>query len=275
MGRLDGKVALVTGAGRGIGRSHCIRLAEEGADIIAVDLCRPVQSVSYPGSTGDDLEETAKYVAEFGGRVVTARADVRDVGALRRAVDDGVAELGRLDIVVANAGILNMTPLTETDDGWQDVIDVNVTGTWHTCKVTIPHLVDGGRGGSITLMSSIMGLKGFPGVAAYVTSKHAVVGLMRTLAAELAPHWIRVNTVHPTQVDTPMIMNEPTFRILRPDLEHPTKQQAAEVWQTLNALPLPWVEPIDISNVLVFLASDEARYITGVTLPVDAGCTIK
>ena len=276
-GRVEGKVAFVTGAARGQGRSHAIRLAQEGADIIAVDLCGQVASVPYPMATPDDLAETVKEVEALDRRIVANQADVRDYAALKQALDDGVAQLGRLDIVSANAGI-GSAPVKswEIDEPtWQTMIDINLSGVWHTAKAAIPHLIEGGNGGSIILTSSAAGLKAYENIAHYVSAKHGVVGLMRTLALELAPYSIRVNSIHPTQVDTPMIQNEPTWRLFRPDLEHPTKEDFAPASQAVNALPIPWVEPVDISNAVLFLASDEGRYVTGVTLPVDAGTVIK
>jgi SDR family mycofactocin-dependent oxidoreductase len=275
-GRVEGKVAFITGAARGQGRSHAIRLAQEGADIIAVDLCDQVASVPYPMATPEDLTETVKEVEALDRRIVATQADVRDYGALKAALDDGVAQLGRLDIVSANAGIVSYGPAAELDETtWQDMIDTNLTGVWHAAKAAIPHLIEQGTGGSIVLTSSTAGLKAMANLAHYVSAKHGVVGLMRTLALELAPHSIRVNSVHPTTVDTPMVQNEPAMRLFLPDVGSPTIEQFAEVATSLNALPVPWVEPVDISNAVLFLASDEARYITGVTLPVDAGSVTK
>ena len=275
-GRVEGKVAFITGAARGQGRSHAVRLAQEGADIIAVDLCDQVDSVPYQMATPEDLADTVKQVEALDRRIVATKADVRDYGALKKALDDGVAQLGRLDIVSANAGIASFGQAEElAEQTWQDMIDINLTGVWHTAKAAIPHLIAGGRGGSIVLTSSAAGLMAYANVAHYVSAKHGVVGLMRTLALELAPHMIRVNTVHPTQVDTAMIMNESTFKLFSPDMANPTIEDFGPASQALNALPIPWVEPVDISNALLFLASDEARYITGVTLPVDAGTVIK
>jgi SDR family mycofactocin-dependent oxidoreductase len=276
-GRVAGKVAFITGAARGQGRSHAIRLAQEGADIIAVDICEDVPGIPYPGPTEADLAETAKQVEALDRRIVATKADVRDYPALKAAVDDGVAQLGRLDIVSANAGI-GASPVKawEMDDStWQTMVDINLTGVWHAAKAAIPHLIEGGNGGSIILTSSAAGLKAYENIAHYVSAKHGVVGLMRTLALELAPYMIRVNSIHPTQVDTDMIQNEATYRLFRPDLEHPTREDFASASQSVNALPIPWVEPVDISNAVLFLASDEGRYITGVTLPVDAGTVIK
>jgi SDR family mycofactocin-dependent oxidoreductase len=276
-GRVAGKVAFITGAARGQGRSHAIRLAQEGADIIAVDLLEDVPGIPYAGATEDDLAETVKQVEALDRRIVATKADVRDFAALKAAVDDGVAQLGRLDIVSANAGI-GSSPhhAWEIDDAtWQTMIDINLTGVWHSAKAAIPHLIEGGNGGAIILTSSAAGLQAYENIAHYVSAKHGVVGLMRTLALELAPYSIRVNSIHPTQVDTPMIQNEATYRLFRPDLEHPTREDFAPSSQSVNALPIPWVEPVDISNAILFLASDEGRYITGVTLPVDAGTVIK
>jgi SDR family mycofactocin-dependent oxidoreductase len=276
MGRVSGKVAFVTGAARGQGRSHALRLAEEGADIIAIDLAEEIDTVKplYHGATEADLAETVKMIEALDRRVVATKADVRDYAAVKAAVDDGIAQLGRLDIVVANAGIFVFGDKTEdvTEQQWADVIDINLTGVWHTAKAAIPVMADGG---SIVITSSTAGIKGTPNVAPYTASKHAVVGLMKTLALELAPRSIRVNSVHPTGVATDMILNEATFKLFLPDVEHPTREQAAEVFATTNALPIPWVEPRDISNAVLFLSSEEARYVTGVMLPVDAGYTIK
>jgi SDR family mycofactocin-dependent oxidoreductase len=276
MGRLDGKVALVTGAARGQGRSHALRLAQEGADVIAVDICAPIASVSmYPPATEEDLAETVRQVEALDRRIVATKADVRDTAALRAAVDDGVAQLGRLDIVLANAGVFELAPALElTDDAWQEMIDINLTGVWNTCRVSLPHLVDSG-GGSIVITSSTAGLKGTPNTVHYTAAKHGVVGIMRTLANEFGKQSIRVNTVHPTGVDTVMIQNERTWGLFTPDDPEPTREKFAELFETLHPLPVPYLEPVDVSNAVLFLCSEEARYITGVTLPVDAGYTIR
>ena len=272
MARLEGKVAFVTGAARGQGRSHAVRLAEEGADIIAVDIASQIDTVPYPMATPEDLAQTVKEVEALDRRIVASRADVRDYDALRAALDDGVAQLGRLDIVAANAGIVSYGRAEElTEQTWQDMIDVNLTGVWHTAKAAIPHLRAAG-GGSIVITSSVAGLKGQQNMAHYVAAKHGLVGLMRTLANELAPDMIRVNTVHPTQVDTDMLHNQETYHLFLPDHQGDiTREEVAAAFQTTQALPIPWVEPRDISNAVLFLASDEARYVTGVTLPVDGG----
>ncbi|MEI3865665.1 SDR family mycofactocin-dependent oxidoreductase [Microbacterium sp. SLBN-154] len=277
MGRLDGKVAFITGAARGQGRSHAIRLAQEGADIIAVDLAAQVDTVPYPMATPEDLAETVRQVEALDRRIVATQADVRDVDGLRQAVDAGVADLGRLDIVSANAGIFSNAraeDLTEVE--WDDMIDINLKGVWLTAKVAIPHLRAAG-GGSIIITSSAAGLKGYPNFIHYVAAKHGVIGIMRTLALELAPDFIRVNSLHPTSVDTDMIQNPALYALFAPDLapEERTREVLGERFAALNALPIPWVESVDISNALLWLASDEARYVTGVTLPVDAGNTQK
>jgi (+)-trans-carveol dehydrogenase len=275
MGRVEGKVAFITGAARGQGRSHAVRLAEEGADIIAVDICGQIASVPFPMASADDLAETVRLVEKFGRRVVAIECDVRDYPALEAAVNQGVAELGGIDIVSANAGISSAGQLHElSEEAWQDVIDVNLTGVWHTCKATVLHLISGG-GGSIVLTSSMAALRTWQNIGHYAAAKHGVVGVARVMAAELAPYGIRVNAIHPTQVDTPMLANDWSYSLFRPDLERPTKEDVVEPMTTLNMLPVPWVEAVDISNALLFLVSDEARYITGVSLPIDAGANIK
>jgi SDR family mycofactocin-dependent oxidoreductase len=276
-GRVAGKVAFITGAARGQGRSHALRLAQEGADIIAVDLCGQVGTVPYPMATEADLAETVKEVEALDRRIVATQADVRDYAAVKAALDDGVAQLGRLDIVCANAGIFSFGALADLDDTtWQDMIDVNLTGVWRTVKAAIPHLRAAG-GGSIVLTSSTAGLMAIPQIGHYTSAKHGVVGLMRTLALELAPDMIRVNSVHPTAVDTDMIQNAATYELFAADLPEAerTRKVVGGRFAELNALPIPWVEATDISNAVLFLASDEARYVTGFTLPVDAGSLIK
>jgi SDR family mycofactocin-dependent oxidoreductase len=274
-GRVAGKVAFITGAARGQGRSHAIRLAEEGADIIAIDVCEDVATVPYGGATEADLAETVKQVEALDRRIVARKADVRDYNSLKAALDDGVAQLGKLDIVSANAGIFSSGPTAAlTEEQWGQVIDINLSGVWRTCKAAIPHLV-ANHGGSIIITSSTAGIKGTPNLAHYVSAKHGLVGLMRTLAVELAPQSIRVNSIHPTMVDTPMVQNDALYELFMPGEEHPTKEQFAALSQSMQAMPIPWVDAVDISNALLFLASDEARYVTGVTLPVDAGQTQK
>jgi SDR family mycofactocin-dependent oxidoreductase len=269
MGKLEGKVAFITGAARGQGRSHAVRLAQEGADIIAVDICADIDTVPYPLGTSEDLARTVEEVKALGRRIFAEKADVRDASALRAALDAGVAKLGPVDIVLANAGIAPLS-LTPVDQEWQDVIDVNLTGVYNTVRLAAPSMVERGEGGSIVLTSSAAGLNGVggntPGGLGYTASKHGVVGLMRAYANYLAPHRIRVNSVHPTGVATPMVENESMPEFLRSD---PTMRNA------LNALPVPVIESIDVSNAIVWLVSDDGRYVTGVALPVDAGFTNK
>jgi SDR family mycofactocin-dependent oxidoreductase len=263
-GLLD-KVVMITGAARGTGRAHCERFADEGADVIALDV----------PDVADDLDDTASYVRDRSRRCVAGLADVRDLSALTSAVDAGVAELGRLDVIIANAGVHTAgAPTWELSaEAWQQTLDINLTGVWHTVKAGAPHL--GADGGSIVIISSTNGLRGTVNTAHYTASKHAVVGLARTLANELGPQGIRVNTVHPGAVGTPTLLNDETFKRLRPDLDNPTAVDAAAVLAARNLLPVPWVEPVDVANAVVFLASDAARYITGTQLVVDAGLTQK
>ena len=276
-GRVDGKVAFITGAGRGQGRSHAVKLASEGADIIAIDICHDVEG-ALPMATAEDLTETAKLVEALDRRIVTHQADVRDLDALTAAVDDGVAQLGRLDIVLANAGVASMGGRADTMkvDNWKHTIDINLTGLWNTARAAIPHLIAGGRGGSIVLTSSVGGMHAMPDMSHYVSAKHGVIGLMRSLAVELGQHHVRVNSVLPTNVNTPMFMNEGTFKMFRPDLENPTAADVEPIAaQFMHVLPHGWIEPEDVSNAILFLASDESRYITGVPLPVDLGALLK
>ncbi|MGW6898952.1 mycofactocin-coupled SDR family oxidoreductase [Streptomyces sp. NPDC054919] len=271
---LEGKVALITGAARGQGRSHALRLAQAGADIIAVDICQQIKTVPYPMSTPEDLAETVREVGRLGRRIVAHQTDVRDLEAMRTSVADGVRDLGSLDIVLANAGVANIAGNDVVDEAevFRDVVDVNVTGVWNTVQAAAPHLISQGRGGAIVLTSSTQGLSGRGGIGSagmdgYCASKHAVVGLMRTFANWLAPHNIRVNTVNPTGVDTPMV-TDPTVQDYL--VANPTLGEALS-----NLLDVPLVDPIDISNAIAYLVSDEARYVTGITLSVDAGFAVK
>ncbi|MFJ6260935.1 mycofactocin-coupled SDR family oxidoreductase [Rhodococcus erythropolis] len=264
MSRLEGLRVLVTGAAGGMGRSHCERLADEGASVIALDV---VQAKS-------ELEETAQAVRERGGVAVTGVADIRDFEDLAAVVADCVAELGGLDVVVANAGVYDTPGPSWTIDPavWNRSLDVNLTGAWHTVKACVPHF---GDGGSVVLVSSTAGIKGIAGASHYSAAKHAVVGLARTLANELGAEGIRVNSVHPGSVRTPMIINERVFANLCSDIENPTEADAAAVLSARNLLPVPWVDPVDVSNAVLFLASAESRYMTGCQLVVDAGLTQK
>ncbi len=271
MGKLEGKVAFITGVARGQGRSHAVRLAQEGADIIGVDICAQVDSVAYPMATPEDLAQTVKEVEALNRRIVARQADVRDRAALQAAFDAGVAELGPVDIVLANAGIAPMALGEEHPAAWDDVVAINLTGVMHTVEVAVPSMIERGAGGAIVLTSSTAGLTGIAGSTlgglGYTASKHGVVGLMRAYANNLAQHSIRVNTVHPTGVNTPMVVNDAMQEMLQND---PTLGEAMS-----NALPVEMIEAVDISNAILWLVSDDARYVTGVTLPVDAGFTNK
>jgi SDR family mycofactocin-dependent oxidoreductase len=276
MGRVEGKVALVTGAARGQGRSHALRLAEEGAQIIAVDFCEQIDSVPYPLSTEEDLQQTVQLIEDLDQRVVSTRADVRDSAQLAAAVELGLSEFGHIDVVVANAGINSLAYAWEiTDEAWEDMLNVNVTGVWRTVKAALPSMIERGQGGSVIMTSSIFGLSGSAQLAHYTAAKHGVIGLMRSLVNEVSEHWIRANCVCPTTVNTDMCQNDMTYKVFCPDLEHPTKEDTAARMLTMNALQVPWVEPVDISNAVLWLASDESRYVTGVALPVDAGFLTK
>jgi SDR family mycofactocin-dependent oxidoreductase len=266
MGKFDGQVAFITGVARGQGRAHAIRMAQDGADIVGIDICQQIGSVVYPMSTRDDLDETVREVEALGRRIVATEADVRDVEALQKAFDDGVAALGPVTIVVANAGI-GPGGFASAEQQWDEVIGVNLTGVWNTGRVAIPSMIENDCGGSIILTSSTGGLIGtpsdVPGMLGYTAAKHGVIGLMRSWANFLAPHSIRVNSVAPTTVRTPMANNGDVSVIL----EHVPELANA----LTNALPVEAVEAIDVANAVAWLASDEARYITGTVVPVDAG----
>jgi SDR family mycofactocin-dependent oxidoreductase len=272
MGKLQGKVALITGAARGQGRSHAVRLAEDGADIVAIDIAAAIPTAYYPPATPADLQLTGKLVEAEGVRALIAEADVRDQGGLDDVVARALAAFGHIDIVVANAGTAAHAPTWDlADDQWQNVVDVNLTGVWRTVKACVPAMITHGRGGAVVLTSSLAGLHGYGNIASYVAAKHGVNGLMRTLANELGPHNIRVNTVCPGLINTDMMMNDETYAMFRPDVAHPTLDDARAVFQTMQLLPLDWLEPRDVSNAIAFLVSDDARAITGVALPVDGG----
>jgi len=273
MGRLHGKVAVITGAARGQGRAHALRLADEGADIIALDVCRQIDTVPYPMANSDDLATTADLVKRLGRQVFAAEVDVRDLAGMQEAVHEAVSRLGRLDIVIANAGTLNDTaPMWElTEKQFQDQIDVNLTGVWKTIKATVPVMLRQNEGGAIILISSISGLTVELNVGHYAASKHGVNGLMRTLSGELAPHNIRVNSVNPTNVNTLMINNPRYNQLFAGGKEGATQEDALEALTAMHALSVPFLDPADVSNAVVYLASDDGRYITGTAHVVDAG----
>jgi SDR family mycofactocin-dependent oxidoreductase len=273
MGQLDGQVAFITGAARGQGRSHAVRLAREGADIIAVDVCAPVGSIAYPTATPEDLEQTVREVEKLDRRIHAA--DVRDLGALRDAVDAGVAELGRLDIVLANAGIFSSARMLDMDeDTWSTMIDINLSGAWKTVRAAAPHVVAGGRGGSIVITSSLAALTANENMVHYSAAKAGLVGMMKVMAKELAPDRIRVNSVHPTTVATEMILNEPFYRLFRPDLEQPTREDFEVAGRTLNALPTAALEPDEVTDAVLYLVCDSGRHVTGTTMVLDAGASL-
>lgn len=277
MGKLDGKVAFITGAARGIGRATAVTFAKEGADIIGVDILGPIPSATAPVSTPEDLAETVRQVEQHGRRMVTHQADVTDEEALTRALADGVAQLGRLDIAVANAGIGGPNvPVEEYPaQAFRDVVDVDLTSVFLTAKAAIPHIKRTGDGGALVLISSALGLRGNPNTVAYTAAKHGVVGLMKVLAQELAADRIRVNSVHPTNVDTTLIQNESAYKLFRPDLENPGREDVAPAFESLNLLPIPWVQPEDVAEAALYLAADSGRYVTGGTHRVDAGWNTK
>ncbi len=274
--RFEDKVVFISGAARGQGREHAVRFASEGARIIGVDVCDDVPSVPYPLATEEDLAETVRRVESAGGAMHAERADVRDLDALRSAVRGGMDRFGRLDIIVANAGTYSPGPVQWlTSEAWDETIGINLTGVFNTVRAGVNRILEQGEGGAIVITSSTAGLRGFYGSPAYNAAKHGVVGLMRSLALELAPNNVRVNTVHPTSTNTPMIVNDVFPKLVRMDLDDPTTDDAADFLRPQQALVTPWVEAGDISDAVLWLCSEEARYVTGVTLPVDAGALLK
>jgi SDR family mycofactocin-dependent oxidoreductase len=277
MGRVQGKVAFITGAGRGQGRSHAVTLAEEGADIIATDICEDVKTLPYDLATEEDLAETARLVEKTGQRCFTRKVDVRDFDGLKTAADEGAAELGGIDIVIANAGIGGFPAVKTLDipeENWQEQVDINLTGAFKTIKAAVPHIVAGNKGGSVVITSSMAAVKANEHTAAYAAAKAGLIALMRVLALELGPRNIRVNTVHPTTVNTRLVHNDDMYKLFRPELEHPTREDFYEGAQTLNRLPVPEIESVDVSNMILFLTSSEGRYITGQQLIIDAGACL-
>jgi SDR family mycofactocin-dependent oxidoreductase len=275
MGRFDGKVVLITGGARGQGRSHAVRFAQEGADVAFCDIAAQLETVPYPMSTPDDLAETVRLVEDLDRRCVAVQADVRDRGQLDAFAEQARTELGRIDFLLANAGIFTFSTVAEMDDRtWRETIDTNLTGVFHAMRAVLPAMVAQGYG-RIVATSSMAGKTGFANIAHYCAAKWGVIGLVKSVAQEVAGNGITVNAVCPTGVDTTMIQNDAAYRLFLPDVQNPTREDAAPAFQGLNAIPVPWVEPIDISNAMAFLCSDEARYITGETIAVAAGQNAK
>lgn len=272
-GEWSGKVAFITGVARGQGRSHALEFARRGADIGGLDICGPIATVPYDLATPSDLEQTAQDIKALDRRAILETADVRDAAAVRAVVGKVLDTLGRIDVVLTNAGVFSVAEhlTTLSAETWQDVLDVNLTGVWNTVQACLPSMIDSGNGGSIVMTSSIGGLQGLLQCPHYVASKHGVIGLTRALANELGPYGIRVNAVCPTNVNTPMIQNPANYRTFRPDLSDPGREDIIDVAASTHILNVPWVEPEDVTAAAVWLASDAARYLTGVALPVDAG----
>jgi len=278
--RLEGKVAVITGAARGQGRAHAVRFAQEGADIIALDICRQIESNPYPLATPEDLAETERLVKEAGRRIVARQADVRERAELKEAIDEGVTELGRLDVVVANAGILPMAMGQPEVGDFVDAADVDLVGVMNTVSVSLPHLLDGS---SIIVTGSTAGLVPGaadnpimgPGGAGYGWSKRTLVSYVEEMALHLAPRLIRINAMHPSNCNTHLLHNDGLYGLFRPDLEHPSREDAELAFTFFQAMPIPYVEPEDVANLALFLASDEARYITGQQIGVDGGALLK
>ncbi|ANY21590.1 mycofactocin-coupled SDR family oxidoreductase [Gordonia terrae] len=276
MGKFDGKVAFITGAARGQGRAHAIKFASEGANIIAVDICAPVKSAPYKMGTKDEFDETTDLVEKAGGKILSRVADVRDLEALTAVVDEGVEQFGRLDFILANAGVCTYGKLAEmTEAQWNEMMDIDLSGVWKTVRAGVQHMINAGNGGSIVLTSSTAGLRNLNEIGHYVAAKHGVTGLAKALANELAPHNIRVNSIHPSNCRTPMMTNSGVIKMFRPDLESPTLDDAMDSFGTIHLLDTPWVLPEDVSNTIAYLCSEEARFTTGAAIPVDAGMLAK
>ena len=278
--RLDGKVAFITGAARGQGRAYAIRMAQEGADVIAVDICEQIKSTRYPLASPEDLDQTASAVKDLGRRIVALKADVRERDQLSTAVEAGMTEFGHLDIVVANAGILPMGPDDTEPSGFVDASDVDLLGAMNTVAVSIPHLSDGSSiivtGSTAAMMpNTTAGPSMGSGGAGYTWAKRTIVGYVEQMSFYLAPRFIRVNAIHPTNVNTHLLHNDEMYKVFRPDLEHPTREDAEPAFTYFQAMPIPYIEPEDVTNLAVFHASDESRYITGQQIRIDAGSLLK
>lgn len=277
-GRLEGKVALITGAARGQGRSHAVRFAEEGADIIALDLCEQIETNPYPLATPEDLEQTVKEVEATGRRIVARKADVRERSQVQQVLEDGINAFAHLDIVLANAGILPMG--TEDPIAFIDALDVDLIGVLNTVAVTLPSLADAG---SIIVTGSTAGLMSGAannpalgaGGAGYAYAKKVISTYIEQLAVRTAPRMIRVNAVHPTNTNTHLLHHEGIYKVFRPDLEHPTREDAEVTFNLFQAMPIPYIEPSDVTSLMLYLASDESRYVTGMNIRIDAGSMVK
>ncbi|ART68239.1 3-ketoacyl-ACP reductase [Mycobacterium dioxanotrophicus] len=278
MGSFDGKVAFITGAARGQGRSHAIEFARRGTRVIAIDIDQQVPSAPYPTATAEDLAETVRLVEGLGGEILAATVDVRDLAGLSKVITNGVERFGRLDFILANAGIVSYGLLSSMDeDQFQEMIDINLTGVWKTVRAGVQHMVDAGNGGCIVLTSSTAGLRTMGNIGHYAASKHGVVALAKAFANELGPHHIRVNSVHPSNTRTVMgVDNDGVLNMFRPDLENPTLDDCVDAFASIHVMPdVPWIHPIDITNTVLFICSDEAKYMTGAQIPVDVGMLAK
>lgn len=276
MGQLDGKVAFITGVARGQGRSHALTLAREGASIIGLDLCGKPTTTAYPGTTEEDLQETARQVKQAGGQIFVDVADTRDYAAVKAVFDRGFEQFGRVDIVIPNAGICSGAKTWEIDpDDWREMVDINLNGVFHTVKAAIPTMIAQNDGGSIVFIGSTEALKGAENISSYAASKHGVTGLMTSLARELGQYNIRVNSVNPTCVDTDMINNEFVYGLFRPDLHTPTREDVVDTFSSTHILPVPWIQPQDVSNAILYLVTEPGRYITATPMVIDAGFMIK
>jgi SDR family mycofactocin-dependent oxidoreductase len=278
MGRVEGKVAFITGAARGQGRSHAVRLAEEGANIVAVDICAPIASMRYPLATPEDLQQTVKEVEATGQKIIARQADVRDRNQLQATIDEALSNFGRVDVVVANAGICPMED-PSLCQGFVDVTDVDLIGVMNTVAVALPHLQSGASiivtGSTAGMMEGTTQNLGATGGVGYAWAKQVIVRYVEVLALQLAPHMVRLNAIHPTNCDTHLLQNDDIYRAFRPDLENPTKDDAKLAFPVMQAMPIPWIDPVDVSHLVIYLASDESRYMTGLNIRLDAGAMLK
>ncbi|WP_029368501.1 mycofactocin-coupled SDR family oxidoreductase [Mycobacterium sp. UM_WWY] len=276
MGQLDGQVAFITGVARGQGRSHALTLAREGADIIGLDLCAKPSTTAYDGATHEDLQETIRLVKETGRQIVAEVADTRDYEQVEAVFTRGIEQFGRVDIVLPNAGICSGAKTWEiTPDAWREMVEINLNGVFHTVKAAIPTMIAAGRGGSIVFTGSTEAIKGAENISSYAASKHGVTGLMTSLARELGQYNIRVNSVNPTCVDTHMINNDFVYGLFRPDLDKPTREDVIDTFAGTHILPVPWIQPQDVSNAILYLVTEPGRYITATPLIIDAGFIVK